>query len=167
MFRYSLGSDVLFVKVLHGNGVTGHQCQWLADCLRGKMNSQGQTALLIYSPEEDGSGAVDSSSEPYDRSDAHAAAGQTNVLTGTPGAPSMEESHRKCPTMIREICVVEQKTPNRCKQASLMLASLIFCPANVKSSWQLYPKAPMLNFVFVLAEALRYFQSATILSTER
>lgn len=131
------------------------------------MNSQGQTALLRYSPEEDSSGAVDSSSGPYDGSDAHAAAGQTNVLTGAPGAPSMEESHRNCPTMIRGICVMERKSPNRCKQTFLMLGSPIFCPAYVKSSWQLYPKAPMFNFVFVLAEALWYFESATIQQTFR
>lgn len=54
----------------------------------------------------------------------------TDVLTGPPGAPSMEESHSKCPTMIKEICAVKLKTPNRC----VMLGSPIFCPAYVKSS---------------------------------
>lgn len=28
----------------------------------------------------------------------------TDVLTGPPGAPSMKESHSKCPTMIKELC---------------------------------------------------------------
>lgn len=78
-------------------------------------------------PEEDGRGALDSSSELRDRKDAHPVVGQTNVLSGAPGAPSMEESHIKCHMMIMEVCVVEQKTPNKCMPAFLVLGSPLFC----------------------------------------
>lgn len=89
--------------------------------------SRPQTALLRYSPKEDGRGALDSSSELHDRNDAHPVVGQTNVLSGAPGAPSMEESHIKCHMMIMEVRVVEQKTPNKCMPAFLVLGSPLFC----------------------------------------